>query len=208
MSGPRRRFIVPEVVQTSAMDCGPASLKCMLEGFGIPVSYGRLREACQTDVDGTSIDTMEEIAVELGLDANQVMIPADYLFMPQAQALPALAVVRTGNNLLHFVILWRRIGNLVQVMDPDTGAPMDYAQASARSHLYPHDAGRRRFVARVGELGSVSRSDPRPPVLPCHFSRSYSDGMRACAQGRRLVFSGSARCMRTHARRAGARGGT
>ena len=48
-----RCLIVPEVVQTSAMDCGPASLKCLLEGFGISVSYGRLREACQTDVDGT-----------------------------------------------------------------------------------------------------------------------------------------------------------
>jgi hypothetical protein len=46
-----RRWLVPEVVQTSAMDCGPASLKCLLEGFQIPVSYGRLREACQTDVD-------------------------------------------------------------------------------------------------------------------------------------------------------------
>jgi ABC-type bacteriocin/lantibiotic exporter with double-glycine peptidase domain len=121
MSGPRRRFIVPEVIQTSAMDCGPASLKCMLEGFGISVSYGRLREACQTDVDGTSIDTMEEIAVQLGLDATQVMVPADYVFMPEAQALPALAVVRTANNMLHFVIIWRCVGNLVQVMDPDTG---------------------------------------------------------------------------------------
>jgi len=58
-----RRFLVPEVVQTSAMDCGPAALKCLLDGFGIQVSYGRLREACQTDVDGTSIDTMEEVAV-------------------------------------------------------------------------------------------------------------------------------------------------
>ena len=93
----------------------------MLEGFGISVSYGRLREACQTDVDGTSIDTMEEIAVQLGLDATQVMVPADYLFMPQAEALPALAVVLTGNNMLHFVIIWRCVGNLVQVMDPDTG---------------------------------------------------------------------------------------
>lgn len=54
----RRRLLAPEVVQTSAMDCGPASLKCLLEGFYIPVSYGRLREACQTDVDGTSIDTL------------------------------------------------------------------------------------------------------------------------------------------------------
>ncbi len=69
----RRRMLVPEVVQTSAMDCGPASLKCLAEGFGIPVSYGRLREACQTDVDGTSIDTMEEVAVQLGLEAEQIM---------------------------------------------------------------------------------------------------------------------------------------
>ena len=66
---PRRRLLVPEVVQTSAMDCGPAALKCLLEGFGIAVSYGRLREACQTDVDGTCIDTLEEVAVQLGLEA-------------------------------------------------------------------------------------------------------------------------------------------
>ena len=42
----RRRWLAPEVVQTSSMDCGPAALKCLLEGSGIPVSYGRLREAC------------------------------------------------------------------------------------------------------------------------------------------------------------------
>ena len=74
MSKPPRntpRLLAPEVVQTSAMDCGPASLKTLLEGFGISVSYGRLREACQTDVDGTSIDTLEETAVRLGLDAEQ-----------------------------------------------------------------------------------------------------------------------------------------
>ena len=47
-----RRWLVPEVVQSSGMDCGPASLKALLEGFGISASYGRLREACQTDVDG------------------------------------------------------------------------------------------------------------------------------------------------------------
>ena len=51
-----RRFLVPEAIQTSAMDCGPASLKALLEGHGISASYGRLREACQTDIDGTSID--------------------------------------------------------------------------------------------------------------------------------------------------------
>ena len=66
-----RRFFAPEVIQTSEMDCGPATLKCLLEGFSISASYGRLREACQTDVDGTSIDTIEEVAVQLGLVAEQ-----------------------------------------------------------------------------------------------------------------------------------------
>src|ERR671932_2127011 len=89
-----RRLLATEVVQTSAMDCGPAALKCLLEGFGIPVSYGRLREACQTDVDGTSIDTLEETAVQLGLAAEQVIVPVDHLLLPEATALPAIVVVR------------------------------------------------------------------------------------------------------------------
>ena len=76
------------------MDCGPAALKCLLEGFGIPVSYGRLREAGQTEVDGTSIDTLEVVAGQLGLAAEQVMLPADHLLLPEAQSLPAIAVVR------------------------------------------------------------------------------------------------------------------
>ena len=75
----RARFLVPEVVQTSNMDCGPAALKCLLQGFGINVHYGRLREACQTDVDGTSIDTMEEVAIQLGLEAEQIVIPVDHV---------------------------------------------------------------------------------------------------------------------------------
>jgi hypothetical protein len=58
--GRGRRWLIPEVIQTSAMDCGPAGLKALLGGFGIEASYGRLREACHTDVDGTSIDTIEE----------------------------------------------------------------------------------------------------------------------------------------------------
>jgi ABC-type bacteriocin/lantibiotic exporter with double-glycine peptidase domain len=117
----RRRLLVPEVVQTSAMDCGPASLKCLLEGFGIHVSYGRLREACQTDVDGTSIDTIEEAAVQLGLDAEQIMVPADHVLLPESQTLPAIIVVHLANGVTHFVVAWQRHGPLVQLMDPGTG---------------------------------------------------------------------------------------
>jgi ATP-binding cassette subfamily B protein len=128
------KLIVPEVVQTSAMDCGPASLKCLLEGFGIPASYGRLREACQTDVDGTSIDTLEEVAVKLGLEAEQVMLPIDHLLDPGTAALPAIVVVRLPNGFTHFVVAWRQHGPLIQLMDPGTG---------------------RRFVSRAAFLRDV-----------------------------------------------------
>jgi len=121
LKSPSRRFLAPEIVQTSAMDCGPAALKALFEGFGIPISYGRLREACQTDLDGTSIDTMEEVANQLGLEAEQVMVPLDHLLLAEARCLPAIVVVRHPNGLTHFVVAWRRHGGLVQVMDPATG---------------------------------------------------------------------------------------
>jgi len=117
----RRKWLVPEVVQTSAMDCGPASLKCLLEGFGISVSYGRLREACQTDVDGTSINTLEDIAVELGCEAEQIIVPPDYVLLEEAEALPAIVVVTLPHGLTHFVVAWRRQGHFIQLMDPSTG---------------------------------------------------------------------------------------
>lgn len=117
----KRRFFVPEVIQTSAMDCGPAALKALLEGHGIRASYGRLREACQTSVDGTSIDALEEAAKELGLDAEQIMVPVDHLLSREEPVLPALLVVRQPGGLTHFVVVWRRHGDWLQVMDPAAG---------------------------------------------------------------------------------------
>jgi ATP-binding cassette subfamily B protein len=132
-----RRFFAPEVIQTSAMDCGPAALKCLLAGFGIPVAYGRLREACQTSVDGTSIDTLEALAQTLGLDAEQVMLPVDHLLLAEAEALPAIVVVRLPSGLTHFVVVWRAHGPFVQVMDPARGRRW-VRRASFLREVYRH----------------------------------------------------------------------
>jgi ATP-binding cassette subfamily B protein len=121
VSRSKRHLFIPEVVQTSAMDCGPAALTALLAGHGLTVSYGRLREACQTDVDGTSIDRLETVAVQLGLNAEQILVPVDDLFLPETAMLPALVVVQQSGGALHFVVAWRRHGRVVQVMDPGTG---------------------------------------------------------------------------------------
>ena len=110
---------IPEVLQTSAMDCGPAALAALLQGCEIPASYGRLREVCQTSVDGTSLDTLEQVAQKLGLDARQILLPREVVLEPQN--LPALLVVQKEDQGLHFVVAWRRSGQQVQVMDPSRG---------------------------------------------------------------------------------------
>ena len=135
-AGPRR--LVPETVQTSGMDCGPAALRSLLAGFGLEVSYGRLREACQTDVDGTSINALEESARALGMDVAQLMLPADHVAIPCATALPAIAVSKLPSGMPHFVVAWRRHGRWVQLMDPATGRRIVGAR-TVPDFLYIHE---------------------------------------------------------------------
>ncbi|HUA22039.1 MAG TPA: ATP-binding cassette domain-containing protein [Bryobacteraceae bacterium] len=175
----RARLVVPEVVQTSNMDCGPAALKSLLEGFGIHAHYGRLREACQTDVDGTSIDTIEEAANELGLEAEQIVVPADHVLLDEARALPAIAVVVLPTGVTHFVIVWRRHGPFVQVMDPATGrrwvrakrfisdlyvhrmtAPAEDWQAYAESEDFLRPLMRRLELLGIHHGRSIATNDP------------------------------------------------
>ncbi|MCG8458550.1 MAG: cysteine peptidase family C39 domain-containing protein, partial [Holophagales bacterium] len=115
-----RKPLCPQVIQTSHMDCGPAAVKALLEGFGIRTSYGRLREACQTDVDGTAIRSLEALLGQMGLEVEQVMVPVDHVLL-QTRNLPSVAVVLSGAGLTHYVVAWRAHGPWVQVMDPAAG---------------------------------------------------------------------------------------
>jgi ATP-binding cassette subfamily B protein len=166
----RPLILAPEVIQASAMDCGPAALASLLRGFGLPTDYARLRQACQTDVDGTSIDRVEEVARQLGLDAEQVMVPPDHLLRPEARLLPALVVVLLPGGITHFAIFWRRHGPAVQVMDPATGRLFTRAaslldRVFVHTHEVPADAwrayaGSEEFLAPLrGRLGGL-RVDP------------------------------------------------
>jgi ATP-binding cassette subfamily B protein len=155
------------------MDCGPAALKCLLDGFGLPASYGRLREACQTDVDGTSIDTLEDLANDVGLIAEQIMLPIDHVIASAASVLPAIAVVRQPGGILHFIVAWRRHGPVVQVMDPATGRRWPGCRAFA-DELYPH-------TMSIAAAAWRTWAD----------SNLFHDGLRAraatCGVGRRAI---------------------
>jgi ABC-type bacteriocin/lantibiotic exporter with double-glycine peptidase domain len=116
-----RAFLIPEVLQTSGMDCGPAALKSLLEGLGTSVNYENLREACRTGADGTSIDALEDICNDLGFEAYQEMAAIPDALEILKKAAPAILVVKGPGGAPHFVVLWRLLGNFVQIMDPGRG---------------------------------------------------------------------------------------
>jgi ATP-binding cassette subfamily B protein len=170
-----RRLLVPEVVQSSAMDCGPAALKSFLEGHGISLSYGRLREACQTEVDGTSIETLEELATGLGLPVEQVLLPKDSVLLEEARALPAIAVLRLPNGSAHFAVLWGVAAGVAQIMDPAHGRRW-LSREKLLDELYEHVmtvpaaawrawAGSEEGIAllrrRLGDLGVSEETSSR-----------------------------------------------
>lgn len=171
--GGRPRLLCPEVVQTSQMDCGPAAVKALLEGFGLRTSYGRLREACQTDVDGTAIGALEELIGQLGLGIEQVMVPIDHVLLEERN-LPSIAVVLTGTGTTHYVVAWRIHGRWVQVMDPAAGRRFMRAETFERAlyrHEHPVDAAAWRdwaasedftdaLASRLEQLGA----DPRASI--------------------------------------------
>jgi ATP-binding cassette subfamily B protein len=114
-------FLAPEVLQISTMDCGVAALTTFVSGYGVDVSYERLRQACQTSVDGTSIDALEDVANELGVISCQHLVPTDLFARSLDGRLPAVLIVSEMGQPPHFVVLWRRIGSWLHVMDPATG---------------------------------------------------------------------------------------
>jgi hypothetical protein len=120
-----------------ATDCGPAALRSLLAGFDIHLALDDLRRLCQVGVEGSSIDVLETLARRCGLDAEQILVPTDHILLPAARCLPALAVTRLDSGAAHFVVLWRRWGPLVELMDPAAGRRWLRVTALPR-HLYAH----------------------------------------------------------------------
>lgn len=49
------------------------------------------------------------------------MVPVDHVLLSAANALPAVVVVRHPSGVTHFIIVWRKHGRFLQLMDPAIG---------------------------------------------------------------------------------------
>ncbi len=148
VSTPRMSLLAPDptdtdppvVLEEQPADNGPAVLRALLLGFGIDVAMSELRRRLGTDASGTSIDDLEEVAVQLGLPAEQAMLPVEHLITapPDQAMVPAIAVVEDEFEGLLFLLIWRTDGDRVQVMHT-AGGSFWLSRDELESWLYRHD---------------------------------------------------------------------
>jgi ABC-type transport system involved in cytochrome bd biosynthesis fused ATPase/permease subunit len=180
---------VPEVVQTSAMDCGPAAATALLRGCGVEVEVDAVRERCATDVDGTSIDALEVVIADAGVPTEQVVVPVDHLLVPAARMLPAIVVVLLPDGATHFVVLWRRRSRgRVEIMDPATGRrTVDERDFLATVYRHPLRAPEEAWFAwATGKEGGGALRE-RITALGVPGPRAGDLLARAAAEGARAV---------------------
>jgi ATP-binding cassette subfamily B protein len=106
------------VRQNDQSDCGAAALATVALHYRRPISLQQLRELAGTDRRGTNLLGLVQAATALGFAAKGVK--GAYEVLSQAP-LPAIAHVKTQDNLGHFVVLYRVTPKKVIVADPACG---------------------------------------------------------------------------------------
>ncbi len=119
----QRHFFAPDIPQNSSLDGGLSALKCVLDGYGFLTDARQLTGALRVGTEITSLERIAEVAKKFGLGAKLTLTPIDHLLMPLADNLPAIVVGRqlTSNPNLRFLVIWRRHGPWLQVMEPGIG---------------------------------------------------------------------------------------
>jgi ATP-binding cassette subfamily B protein len=96
------------------MDCGAACLGMLCQAFGRKVSLSRIRQLCNTGLDGTSLNDICRAATELGLAARALKVS-----MRNLDDMPLPAIVHWEGN--HWIVLLEVKKKSVRVADPAVG---------------------------------------------------------------------------------------
>jgi hypothetical protein len=115
-----------------------AALRAVLQAYGIAFDAAAIEKECKVDDDGASIDDLEDVADNHGLDAEQVIVPAEHVLIPEADMLPAIVVVDGADDMQDFVVAWRLDGDRVEVMSPVEGRAW-LPRAELRRRLHVHE---------------------------------------------------------------------
>jgi len=123
------------VLQLGPVDCGPANLRALCLSSGVHVDNATIRTRCGMTQAGSSLSGLCEAAKSLGFDAQMRQLDLYDLRDHADCYLPAIVVLKTTGNLLHFVTVHAFKKNRVVVMDPAVGmTTLDIEHLRIRMH--------------------------------------------------------------------------
>lgn len=107
-----------KIKQQDVKDCGIACLASIGQHYGLHVSFAKIRQWAQTDLQGTNLMGMLHAASCMGFEAKALRGTRENLtHIP----LPAIVHGVLENRLTHFMVMDRFNDNHVFVMDPTDG---------------------------------------------------------------------------------------
>lgn len=108
-------------IQLGPVDCGPANLVSLCRTYGIRMDPAHIRRLCQTNRAGTSLAGLSKAAEKLGFQAEIRPNDLDDLRRHRTDLLPAVVALKTRGVLLHYVLVYKFVGDRVIIMDPMKG---------------------------------------------------------------------------------------
>lgn len=108
------------VSQTDSTDCAAACLAMMSIYHGKDTTVGKMREACGTTTNGTSLTGLIKAAERLGFDAKALRISNEQLLLRPFE-LPAIFHTVTEEGLNHFIIVTKMTKKSFHIIDPGFG---------------------------------------------------------------------------------------
>ncbi len=113
-----RLFKYPLVKQYDQKDCGAASLLSVLKYYGGDSGFPKIRELCNTNVNGSTMLDVVVAAKKLGFDANGAAGEFDDLLK---EKMPCIAHLVLENGFQHFVVIYKIKKDKIYLADPGKG---------------------------------------------------------------------------------------
>ena len=110
-----------KVRQHDNTDCAAACVASVCAHYGLRLPLLRIREACGTGPDGTSLQGIIDACGRLGMDAAGLCAKEKHITDLQEAVKPVILHLRKKNGWLHYVVLYAIDDSTATVMDPEDG---------------------------------------------------------------------------------------
>ena len=110
-----------EIKQHDRQDCGAASLASLCAYYGLKLPLFKIRQACGTTQEGTSLQGIIDGACEIGMCATGLESTEKSIDDLRSIPRPVILHLKKENGWLHFVVLYKVGKEKSEIMDPETG---------------------------------------------------------------------------------------